>query len=54
MEKHPFKTYNLDANIFQRASVLYPRVRGLTGPNTGFDVPSTALAPICALLACEE
>ncbi|KAG9002471.1 hypothetical protein FRB94_003831 [Tulasnella sp. JGI-2019a] len=54
MDKRPFNAYGLDPPILKRASALYTRVGRLTAPNKGFDVPATALAPICALMACEE
>ncbi|KAG8857306.1 hypothetical protein FRB96_005793 [Tulasnella sp. 330] len=54
MDKRHFQAYGLDPHILKRASALYPRIESLTAPNRGFTVPPTALAPICALIACEE
>ncbi|KAG8944233.1 hypothetical protein FRC04_002100 [Tulasnella sp. 424] len=54
MDKKRFGTYGLSETSLARAMALYPRVELMTNPSRGLNVPTIAVAPICALVACEE
>ncbi|KAG9030766.1 hypothetical protein FS837_003186, partial [Tulasnella sp. UAMH 9824] len=53
MDKKRFATYGLPEDSLARAMALYPKVELMANPSRGLKVPTIAVAPICALIACE-